>query len=417
MKPKRLLILFVAVCLCLLTGMAGSKAYIAVNLTGDKSTRLAEYNKAVYLKRNATIYKTNSKKEKQETGLKSQLYYAAGITIGSYTPVMNVVTKRTGFIKTKDITTTKPTTDIVTKKKAQYDYETMEKNLKQLAATYPQWMSVKSLGQTIDHRELYCAVIGNRKAKKQMVVTASIHAREYLNTMLVMEQMEQYLNNYQKKSSKIGMTYEKLFQKVCLYIVPMVNPDGVTISQYGPNGLHSKKLQKSVKKLLKGTSYKRWKANAAGVDLNRNYPFKWSVNCSVKKPGSTSYPGAYAGSEKETKAIIKLFESLSNPVGSIAYHSTGNIADWNRNANSRYYVVNQQMGETTKHLTGYRYPTYNLTGGEGGSMGMWLSNGKWELPNITIETGNTSCPLPYSYYNRLWKDNRYVIESLTKLVY
>ncbi|MDO5520097.1 MAG: M14 family zinc carboxypeptidase [bacterium] len=396
-----------------------SQSTIAAGATGNItfSAQWKKYDKSVYLTKNTKVYTTNSTRYKLEDAVKNQLYYSAGVTSGQFTAVMNVKTKKTGYIRTKELTTKKPTTNIVVKTKKHYDFVTMEKNLKELAKTYPQWMEVKSLGKSHDNRNLYYAAIGNTKAKKQMVVTVSMHAREYLNTYFVMEQIEHYMNNYKKKSGKISMTYEKLFNEVCLYIVPMVNPDGVQIAQYGANGINNKTLRASVKKMLKGTSYTNWKANARGVNLNRNFPTKFGVNSPSKKPNATTYAGKSGASEKETKAVIKLYNSLSNPVGSIAYHSMGNLADWNTNKKSKYYSVNKRMGEITKKLTGYRYPASDLAGGVGGTMGTWLSNGKSEMPNITIETGNVRCPLPYSYYNRLWKDNRYVIESLTKLFY
>lgn len=376
-----------------------------------------KYSKAVYLKKDTNIYKTNSTKQKLESGVRYQLYYSAGVTKGNYLAVMNAKTKKEGFIHKNHVTSVKTTTKIVKKTKKHYDYATMEANLRQLAKVYPQWLEVTSIGKTEDNRQIFCATVGNKKAKKQMIVTVSMHAREYLNTMFTMQKIEEYMNNYQKKINQIGMSYEQLFNQVCLYIVPMVNPDGVQIAQYGANGLKSKRLQKNVKNMLKKTSYTKWKANANGVNLNRNFPTEWNKKPSSNTPNATSYSGKSAASEKETKAIIKLFDSLSNPVGSIAYHSMGNLADWNQNKKSKYYAINREMGNVTRKLTGYKTPSVDLSGGVGGTMGTWLSQGKREMPNITIETGNITCPLPYSYYNRLWKDNRYVIESLTKLFY
>ena len=387
--------------------------------TGDikLTAKWTKYSKKVYLKKNTNIYKTNSTKSKLESAVKDQMYYSSGIKVGSYTAVMNVKSKKAGFVKTSEITTKKPKTDIVKKVYKHYNYVTMERNLKTLAKTYPQWMQVKSLGKTADNRNIYCAIVGNPKAKKQIVVTASMHAREYLNTYFAMDMIEHYMNNYQTKSSKINMTYEKLFDQICLYIVPMVNPDGVQISMYGANGINSKKLRANVKKMLKGTSYKTWKANANGVNLNRNFPTAFGKKIITKKPGPLNYAGKYAASEKETKAIIKLYESLDNPVASIAYHSMGNIVDWDMNKNSKYLSITKKMEKVAKQLTGYSYPNYDLASGVGGTLGDWLQSGKMMMPNLTIETGGSPCPMPYSAYNGIWNKNKYVIESVTKLFY
>ena len=51
----------------------------------------------------------------------------------------------------------------------------------------------------------------------------------------------------------------------------MVNPDGVTISQYGPKKIRNAKLRSNLYKIADGVDFKIWKANARGIDINRNY--------------------------------------------------------------------------------------------------------------------------------------------------
>ena len=70
---------------------------------------------------------------------------------------------------------------------------------------------------------------------------------------------------------------------VVFYFVPMVNPDGAFISQ-------TKTADKNVLQIYardRAAGYSdepyeqylaRWKANAAGVDLNRNFDAQWEKN-------------------------------------------------------------------------------------------------------------------------------------------
>ena len=52
-------------------------------------------------------------------------------------------------------------------------------------------------------------------------------------------------------------------------------------------------------------SYKNWKANACGVDIERNYPFLWEEKHSgVNTPAAEGYKGSKAVSERETKAVV-----------------------------------------------------------------------------------------------------------------
>ena len=59
-----------------------------------------------------------------------------------------------------------------------------------------------------------------------------MHAREWLNSQLVMKMIEQCASQYYTGSYG-GRTYRRLFKNVCFYVIPMLNPDGVNISQYG----------------------------------------------------------------------------------------------------------------------------------------------------------------------------------------
>jgi protein MpaA len=59
--------------------------------------------------------------------------------------------------------------------------------------------------------------------------------------------------------------------------------------------------------------------NAAGVDLNRNFPFRWRGGSA----GGPYYPGSAPASEPETQAVMRFAERIKPDV-SIWYHQ-----DWN----------------------------------------------------------------------------------------
>lgn len=88
----------------------------------------------------------------------------------------------------------------------------------------------------------------------------------------------------------------------------MLNPDGVNIAINGPEAsLHPGKV-KSMD--LTGTQYSNWKSNSNGVDLNRNYPFNWNSEISnTTNSAARYYPGPYAASEPETRAMIAFLEN------------------------------------------------------------------------------------------------------------
>lgn len=129
------------------------------------------------------------------------------------------------------------------------------------------------------------------------------------------------------------MTYEELLQGLCVHVIPMANPDGVTISQYGPKGIHDKECRQILKQCREadgadGRDYwKNWKANARGVDLNRNFDVGWQEFQGSLRPSSERYKGDVPASETETQAILSIPQRYP-VVGCMAYHSSGNLVYW-----------------------------------------------------------------------------------------
>ncbi len=63
-----------------------------------------------------------------------------------------------------------------------------------------------------------------------------------------------------------------------------------------------------------------------GVDLNRNFPYKWGYDDEGSSPNPTSqtYRGASPGSEPETKALDRLQKRIGFRYG-INYHSAAEL--------------------------------------------------------------------------------------------
>lgn len=302
--------------------------------------------------------------------------------------------------------------NIVSTTTARYTYNQLKKDLKALQAKYPFIMSYSSIGKTADNRDIFEVVIGNPNAKKHIIVQSAMHAREYINSLLTMRQIEAICSNYYTGTYD-SRYYSELLDKVCLHVVPMVNPDGVSISQFGADGINDKTLKKNLKAVCKkygGNSrnyYTRWKANGRGVDLNWNYPVRFKQANRLTHPSQKNYGGKAPMSENETQAMADLVTKVK-PKMVLSYHSTGSIIYWN-------YLQKGKLQKQCKSLfTLARSQTKYSSAGAGRlnpCFGDWVCSVK-KIPTITVETGTGECPIKIKEFKTIWKKNAQMIPSM-----
>lgn len=279
---------------------------------------------------------------------------------------------------------------IVSARDRVYDYEDMTKDLHALTEKYPGKSGLESIGSSYDDRRIWCLRIGNKSASDKLVINAAIHGREWKNSQIIMRQAEELLREYRD--------FQKRFNKTCIYIIPMDNPDGVSISQYGFSSIRDKKLRKKCKKLGHSDI---WKANARGVNLNNNFPAGFHKY--KKKPHYMYYFGKKAGSERETRALMKFINRVV-PRAVINLHSTGSILYWDFSVedklHEKLYALASRINSFNKYMLMPKGTGTNMAGG----FADWL-NYKKEITSVTVETGTVMCPLPHSQYKSIYKKN------------
>jgi len=85
---------------------------------------------------------------------------------------------------------------------------------------------------------------------------------------------ENFLKAYSTGSRIRGYNVREIWNQSSIYIVPMVNPDGVDLVL---NGLSpTNRIMRPAALNTTGRPFSQvWSANIRGVDLNRNYPASW----------------------------------------------------------------------------------------------------------------------------------------------
>ena len=304
-------------------------------------------------------------------------------------------------------------TDPIVKVADKYTYDQMSQDIQKLSARYGSHMKVNVIGTSLDGRNLYEIVVGNQNAPKHILIHAGIHAREYMTPLLVMKQLEYGLAFYDSGSYN-GTPLSQLFNQVAIHYVPMVNPDGISISQFGESGIRSATLRQQIRecyendKALGRTSatYERyllyWKADARGTDLNQNFPADWDQVSSSPKPSYGTYKGTSCLSEPESQALANLALSR-NWALTISYHSMGNLIYWDY-AGNKVKETSKALADLMASKTGYRL------GGSSGHGGFkdWVQIKDSPIPSVTIEVGSVTCPMPVSEFPAVWQHNKEV---------
>ncbi len=279
---------------------------------------------------------------------------------------------------------------IVDSKNKVYDYDDMKKDMYRLKSKYSGKMGVFSIGQSWDDRSIYCMRVGNSNASRELIIDGGIHAREWKNVQILMKQTEDLLRNYAENRER--------FQSTCLYIIPMANPDGVSLAQYGFGAIRDKKLQKRCKKI---GHHSTWKNNARGVNLNYNFPAGFSKKKKSKKPDYYSYPGKKAGSEKETQAMMK-FANRIKPDAVLNVHSMGSVIYWNFDVTGEAYQRQYNLASKIHSFTRYTMMPKSGSTHANGGFADWLVYDR-KITSVTVETGTVACPLPHSQFNPIYK--------------
>ncbi|KAI2490339.1 metallocarboxypeptidase [Fragilaria crotonensis] len=139
-------------------------------------------------------------------------------------------------------------------------------------------------------------------AKKSVFfVMTGIHAREYAPPELASRWLESLINAY-----GVDADITAMLDYTEIHLVLHSNPDGRQVAETNRAAWRRKNLNPGSGKCGK---------TSQGVDLNRNFPFRWGLSSgSSSDECSNTYRGPAASSEPEVKAIIGYVASIF-PVG------------------------------------------------------------------------------------------------------
>ena len=281
-----------------------------------------------------------------------------------------------------------------------YTYDSMTEDIIMLSIGHEDILAYEPIATTSQGRNVWLIKFGNLDAENKILITASIHAREYMTSQLVMRMLEEYVINFDIPGAD-GCTYRQAFDSVCFYILPMINPDGVSISQFGIDGATQESTKNWLQSFNSRNKLTQIKSNANGVDLNRNFPLGFGLGPNVSStPSLSHYPGSCPFSEAETQAIGILLNE-NDFVTCINYHSMGNVIYYGASTNSPEVASGcNNMANIVQAINGYRK---EYCGNAIGSFADYFGTVE-NAPSVTIEIG-TANPVPISQFSNIYNRN------------
>lgn len=256
-----------------------------------------------------------------------------------------------------------------------------------------------SIGESVMEKKIYC--IGYGSGKKTLFLNGAHHGLEYITSGFLMRFLRELALAHESSCDMLGYDVGVLLGRVKLYVVPMVNPDGVDIAV---NGLditnpHHRRL---ISMVGIHSFNKVWQANARGVDINHNYDALWSVV--EKNPSPTKHGGKYPESEPETKAVCDFVRANEFDM-LMAFHSQGGEI---------YYDFDGLAGEADRRLAERMsqesgYPVMSPTGSASfGGLKDWFIK-EFGRSGFTVEMGKGKNPLPEERIGEFFEENAKII--------
>lgn len=253
------------------------------------------------------------------------------------------------------------------------------------------------IGKSVCGRDIWCVRVG--RGGKKLIVQYAIHAREFVTTLLAIEQMRD-ANIWNVDNS--------------IYFVPLVNPDGVALCMEGVESIQNVQMRQELLQVNGGGNFGTWKANARCVDLNVNFDARWGCGkCNITYKAGANYIGECPESEPEVCALVNLTKYVL-PDATLSYHSKGEEIYYEFGQNKADYRRDKVIARQLAKLTGY---TLRKAGGSVGGYKDWCIE-KLGIPSFTIEVGSEKYahPIQKDKLPKIWQQNQLVLKKLLALL-
>ncbi len=280
-----------------------------------------------------------------------------------------------------------------------------EEIIRDLTRTYP-GLESQVLTTTAYGRPVQALRMG--QGERRVLYTAAHHGNEWITASVLLRFAQELAQADQEQGRLYGVEARNILNAATIYLVPMVNPDGVDLVTGGIEigTLEYEAAWRMAENYPSIPFPDGWKANLLGVDLNLQYPAGWLQARETKfdqgftRPGPRDYVGRAPLNQRETIALASYTDAV-DPALVLAYHTQGQVIYWT----FRNYEVPgaRKLGEEFARLSGYTLAEPEYASSFAGYKDWFIQN--FRRPGYTIEAGSGINPLPIDQLDQIYRDN------------
>jgi len=297
-----------------------------------------------------------------------------------------------------------------------YSSELNELIVEGLHARYP-FIRRENAGRSVLGKPLWVLRIG--AGETQLFYSASYHANEWINSPVLLKFVEEYAGSLVNGVSLYGTPPEDLFMNFELFVLPLVNPDGVDLVSGTLENADALLQAEDIAVNFPEIPFPEgWKANIEGVDLNLQFPAGWEQARQIKEalgytgPAPRDYVGQAPLIAPESRAVYT-YTGQHDFRLILAYHTQGEVIYWkyldHEPEDSRRIAL--YFGE----VSGYAVEETPIASGYAGYKDWFIK--AYDRPGYTIETGRGTNPLPLDQFAQIYRANVPIfIGAMTQLM-
>jgi len=286
-----------------------------------------------------------------------------------------------------------------------YTYDLFNANLAAFEMRYP-FLEIGEIGKSVLGRPIPYVRIGT--GEKEVFYCASYHANEWITTPVLMKFIEDFADACINDQNIYNYSAREIYNQTSVYLVPMVNPDGVDLVT---GALHpGDSAYEAAKQIAAGYPQipfpNGWKANIDGIDLNLQYPAGWDrarenkAMLGITGPAPRDFVGWAPLTALEANAVYH-FTRRHDFKLMLTYHTQGEVIYW------KYldYLPEKsyEIGRMFSAASGYALEETPYASSFAGYKDWFIQ--EYDRPGYTVEAGLGVSPLPVEQFDTIYRDN------------